>query len=274
MSPENAKKIPPIKFHGFERSIEFTKYKTCGNFILTKNGENLVANYRKVACNKIKDDAPGNHALSLFIPVDELNDIDPYEIGLAKAFDMGFRLRDCTLCSRYKIPTGQNNHIHARSCRFVNRKFTLFDNDGRWYQMENPYICDMPYRCSGFDKSQEATRCHAFLIDKQRISDLVNSLDSMSKLMWVDESLLLHKPIEKDLIPMAKSNDTPNDDNRSPRPTFIELIQQDEPNLVPIEICRRICQYNRWDCGHCLGSKWKDEHNYIRCNSEESKLLV
>jgi len=273
MSPDNAKRIPPIEFHGFDRSTEFTKYKTYGNFMLTKIGDNLVANYREVACNEIKDDTPPNCVFDLLIPVDDLNDIDPYEIGLAKASDMGFNLRDCTLCGRYKIPTNQSNINDSHPCRIGNRTFTLFDNDGRWYKMVNPYICNMPYRCSGFDKSLEAARCHAYCIDKQRISDLVRSLESMSKLMWVDDSQL-HKAIEKDKSPTSVSNDTTIFKKKSTRSASIEIIQQGELILVPIESCRHSCQYNRWDCGHCLGSKKKEEHNYIICNREESKLLV
>ena len=119
------------------------------------------------------------------------------------------------------------------------------DNNGRKQQIPNPYICWLPYRCNGFDKSQEAAGCHAFYIDKKRISNIVRSFESKTKLMWIDD-----EAIEKD------------------------KIEQDAPVLVSIESCRHICQYNRWDCGHCLGSKKKEEHNYIICNSKESKLLM
>ena len=254
MSPENARRIPPIKFYGFDQSIEFTKYKTYGNFMLTKIGDNLVANYKEVTCDEIKDDTPQNLVFNLLIPIDELKEIDPYEIGLAKAFDMGFRLRDCTLCSRYKIPVGQNNRIDARSCRFGNKTYTFIDNNGREQQIHNPYICWLPYRGNGFDKSQEAARCHAFYIDRQRISNIVKSLENMSKLMWIDESLLPAKPIEQ---PIAKSN---------PQISIIDSkLNEAERKLVTAQECFS-CPIYRDCCGHCLGAEYKNGRRYVVCD--------
>ena len=252
MQSENQKTLPPIVFYGFKRDVPFTDYKQYFNFVLTKqeNGE-LTADCSVVACKEVESFAHENRALSLFVPKDELKDIDIYEIGMAKAQDSGLKVRDCSLCRLYKIHTWQDNRIDSRSCRLVNVTWSYKDNSGCEQHIQNPYICWMPYRCKGFDKSKQATGCRTYSLDKQRISELVCSLEKMHKLFWIDESLLPPKT-------------TPQ------QPVSNPIVYEPAHKLLTPHECFS-CPIYRPQCGHCLGAEEKDGHRYVVCDYQRPK---
>lgn len=194
MQPETIRNIAPIKFYGFDKDIPFKKYLHFGNFLLTKKDNRLVADCRAIACNEVSIFAPPNRAFSLSIPLNDLKDIDIYELGMAKAQKLGFSVRDCSLCARYKIPTMQKDRIDARSCRLLNVTYSFKDKEGNDKHIQNPYVFWLPPRCNNFDKSMQAIGCRDFYIDSRRISSLVHYLDNIPKLMWTDERLLPIKP--------------------------------------------------------------------------------
>lgn len=140
MQPENRNVLPPIVFYGFKRDVPFNDYKQYHNFLLTKHESELTADCRTVACIEMKSFAPENRALSLSVPKDELNDIDIYEMGMAKAQTLGLKVRDCSLCGRYKIPYWTGKGIDPYSCHLVNSVLTTKDNQGRDIHIRNPYI--------------------------------------------------------------------------------------------------------------------------------------
>ena len=113
MQSENRKALAPIVFYGFKHDVPFNAYKQYLNFTLTKQENELIADCRAVACKKAESLATENRAFSLSIPADEMKDIDIYEMGMAKAQDLGLKVRDCTLCGRYKIPYWNGNDINA-----------------------------------------------------------------------------------------------------------------------------------------------------------------
>ena len=196
MQSKNKSALPPIVFYGFERDIPFNSYVNYGNFLLTKKGNKLIADYRVIVCKDVDGYAPENSVFSLSVPMGEIKDIDFYEMGMAKAQSMGLRVRDCSLCAYYKIPTWNGNGIDSRSCHLVNEILTTKDNQGRDRHIHNPYIFQIPYRCNGFDKSEYAAGCRDYSLDRQRIQNLVRSLKSMSNLLWVDESFLPQKEVK------------------------------------------------------------------------------
>jgi hypothetical protein len=154
MQSENKNAIPPIAFYGFKRDVPFNSYVNFENFLLTKKDNELVADSRVIVCKEVDGFAPKNRAFSLSVPLDEIKDIDIYEIGMAKALSIGLKVRDCSLCARYKIPSWQSNLIDSRSCRLVNVVWNYKDNQEHDKKIQNPYVCWMPYRCNGFDKSK------------------------------------------------------------------------------------------------------------------------
>ncbi len=194
MQSENKKSLPPIVFYGFKRDVPFNSYVNYGNFLLTKKENELIADCRAIACKDVEEFAPENRAFSLSVPLDEMKDIDIYEMGMAKALELGLKVKDCSLCGLYKIHYWNGNSIDSRSCHILNGTLTTKDNQGREIFLRNPYIFQMPYRCKGFDKSKQAAGCRTYSLDRQRISSLVRSLEKMNNLLWVDESLLSPKP--------------------------------------------------------------------------------
>ena len=194
MQPETIRNTAPIKFYGFDKEIPFNKYLHFGNFLLTMKDSRLVADCRAITCNEVSNFASPNRVFSLSIPIDELKDIDLYELGMAKAQKLGFSVRDCSLCARYKIPTMQKDRIDARSCRLLNVTYSFKDKEGNDKHIQNPYVSWLPPRCNNFDKSMQAIGCRDYYIDSRRISSLVHYLDNIPKLMWTDERLLPIKP--------------------------------------------------------------------------------
>lgn len=193
LQPENKPNVPPIKFYGFKRDGDFDNYTSLQNFSLAKKENSLYADCKTNACNEIKEFTPENCAFSLFVASKELKDIDIYELGMAKAHDLGLRVRDCTLCNQYLQPFLRVGLISTFPCRLINKTLTYKDTNGKDINIENPYIYKMPYRCDGFDKSQQAAGCRRFSLDKQRISKLVRYVENKHHMMWVDESLLPSK---------------------------------------------------------------------------------
>ena len=258
MQSENKNALPPIAFYGFKREVPFNNYVNYGNFLLTKKDNELVADCRAIVCKEVDGFAPEDRAFSLSVPLDEIKNIDIYELGMAKAQSMGMKVRDCSLCARYKIPTWQSNRIDGRSCRLVNVVWNFKDNDGHEKKIQNPYVCWMPYRCNGFDKSKQANGCRTYSLDRQRISNLVRSLEQTKNLLWVDESLLppKPKPIEKPkLVERAEE---------VPLPSNPKTYEQGRKLLTPQECFS--CPIYRPQCGHCLGAEMKDGRRYVVCD--------
>ena len=277
MQNENKKALPPIVFYGFKHEVPFNSYVNYGNFLLTKKENELIADCRAIVCKDVEKFAPENRVFSLSVPMDELKAIDIYEMGMAKAHSMELIVRDCSLCARYKIPTWQNNQIDGRSCRLVNVVWNFKDNEGHEKKIQNPYVCWMPYRCNGFDKSKQAAGCRTYSLDRQRISYWVRSLEKMNKLLWVDESLLpLTEVKTKDLL-LSQSDVEPirKEIKQDTSPTEVvpqRKEEEEEANLVLLDDCRHICKKNRWDCGYCQGSSIKAGKYYIVC--KDNNLFV
>lgn len=257
MQLENRNALPPIIFYGFKRDVPFVDYKQYGNFTLTKQENEFIADCRAVVCKEVESFASENRALSLSIPMDELNGIDIYEMGMAKAQDLGLKVRDCSLCGRYKIATFQDNRIDSRSCRLINVTWNFKDNSGREQHIQNPYICWMPYRCNGFDKSKQAAGCKKYLLDKQRISKLVRSLEKMHKLLWIDESLLPSKP-------------KPVKQLESQQPVINPAVYEPFRKLLTTQECFS-CPIYRPQCGHYIGDEMKNGYRFVVCDYQRPK---
>ena len=244
MKTDGKPQIPPIKFYNFKHSTDFADYIKCGNFLLTKKENGLYADCKIIACNEIKDNITEDCAFSLLIPIEELKEkdgyLDFYEIGMAIAYDLGLKVRDCTLCYEYKRPMQLNS-----SCRLF-MTYTYKDQNGGEKQIKFPYIFQLPYRCNGFDKSQQAIGCRKYSLDRYRILELVSMLKNMRHHMWVDNNLLPSKPIEKTAP--------------SPAPQ-----KKEEPRLLTPKECFD-CPIYRDRCGHCLGAKNKEGKRYVVCD--------
>lgn len=263
MQSENKKALPPIVFYGFRRDVPFNSYVNYGNFLLTKKENELIADCRAIACKDFEGFAPKDRVFSLSVPLDEIKNIDIYELGMAKAQSLGLKVRDCSLCAHYKIPTWQNNRIDGRSCRLVNVVWNFKNNDGQEKKIQNPYVCWMPYRCNGFDKSKQANGCRNYSLDRQRITNLVRSLDKTNKLLWVDESLLLPKPKPLEKPKPFETTEEP------PLPTNPKTYEQGRKLLTPRECFS--CPIYRPQCGHCLGAEMKDGRRYVICNYQRPR---
>ncbi|MBR5037512.1 MAG: hypothetical protein IKX65_02190 [Prevotella sp.] len=247
LEPENKPQVPPIKFYGFIRSDDFDKYTNLHKFTLTKKEDSLYADCKTIACNEINDHNPEDCAFSLSIPSNELKDIDIYEMGIAKALDLGLIVRDCTLCNKYIQTIRRGDQMLTYTCALINKKLTYTDIDGKIIkEEENPSICHIPYRCDGFDKSQQAVGCRKYSLDKQRFSKTVRLIEKKNHLLWVDESLLPTKPIEQKTI------------------TPVPELEQNVRLLTPQECFS--CPIYRPRCGHCLGAKMKDGRRYVICD--------
>lgn len=256
MQSENRIALPPIVFYGFKRDVHFNDYKQYGNFTLTKQGNELIADCRAVVCKEVESFAPENRVVfSLSVPIDEMKDIDIYEMGMAKAQDLGIKVRDCSICGRYKIPIWQDNRIDSRSCRLFNVTWNFKDNTGCEQHIQNPYICWMPYRCNGFDKSKHAAGCRYYSLDRQRISSLVRSLEKKYNILWVDESLLPPKSVS----PLEQKQQVIN-------PIVYEPVRK---LLTPQECFS--CPIYRPQCGHCLGAEEKEGRRYVVCDYQRPK---
>lgn len=270
MHSESRNTLPPIVFYGFKREVPFSDYRQCFNFTLTKQENELIADCRAVSCKEVESFATENRALSLSVSEDDMHGIDIYEMGMAIALILGLKVRDCTLCGQYKIPYWNGNGIDSRSCHLVNGVLTTKDNQGRDRHIRNPYIFQMPYRCNGFDKSKQATGCRSYSLDRQRISNLVHSLEKMHKLLWVDESLLPTKLKTKakprpivNSIPIEKSKQIIQEE-QTPS-TVNPIVYEPGRKLLTTQVCYS-CPIYRPECEHFLGAEEKDGRRYIVCD--------
>lgn len=268
MQSENNKTMPPIVFYGFERDVPFNSYVNYRNFLLTKKDNELIANCRAIACKDVEEFAPENRAFSLSVPLVELNEIDLYELGMAKAMELGLKVRDCSLCRHYKIPTWQSNKIDRHSCKLINVVWSIKDNEGHEKKIQDPYVCWLPYRCDGFDKSKRAAGCRTYSLDRQRISTLVRSLEKMNKLLWADDSFLPTKEVTTKKILKPQPQDESKGKNIEKESIPIDVVpqrKQEVASLVLLDDCRHICKRNRWDCGYCLRIVKKADKYYVDC---------
>ena len=251
MQNEDKNALPPIVFYGFKREISFNSYVNYGNFLLTKKDNDLIADCRAIVCKEVDGYASENRAFSLSVPLDEIKDIDIYEMGMAKAQSLGLKVRDCSICNLYKQPVRRSLYYISHPCRLNNVTYTYKDDKGIDRQIQNPYIYQMPYRCNGFDKAKLAQGCQRFTLDRQRILNLVRSLEKTNKLLWVDESLFppKPKPIERPQ-PVEKVE-------ASTLHTNPKTYEQVRKLLTPQECFS--CPIYRPQCGHCLGAEMKDD---------------
>lgn len=265
MHPENQKDTPPIYFHGFQRDAPFNDFIKVVQLLLTKKDTELIADCRIVECKDAEKDISENHFFSISVPLKELKGEDLYEIGMAKAFDLGINVRDCTLCKRYKIPTKQENMIHSRSCRLINSIYNYKDNKGKEIPIHNPYVCWLPYKCllnknQIWDKSKQAISCRTFSIDKERISNLVSLLNSKIHYLWVDTTL---RPAKSEIISSSFNTQVEEkklpDDSKTHKP--IRKL------LAPHECS--YCPNQRINCSHCLGSEFIDGQPFFICDYQE-----
>lgn len=263
MQSENKNTLPPVVFYGFKRDVPFSNYVNYGNFLLTKKENELVADCRAIACKELDGFAPEDRAFSLSVPLDEIKNIDIYEMGMAKAQSMGMKVRDCSLCNQYKQPIRRSWYYISHPCRLDNVTYTYKDDKGIDRQIQNPYICQMPYRCNGFDKAKMAMGCQRFTLDRQRIQNLVQTLEKTNKILWVDESLLppKPKPIEKPK-PVEKAEETLLQANP-------KTYEQGRKLLTPQECFS--CPIYRPQCGHCLGAEMKEGRRYVVCDYQRPK---
>ena len=277
MQSENRNTLPPIVFYGFNRNISFNDYKQYFNFTLNKQENELIADCRAVACKEVESFAPENRAFSLSVPFDELNGIDIYEMGMAKAQDLGLKVRDCSICNHYKQPIRRSFYYISHPCR-LNVPYTFIDANGNDRKIENPYIFQLPYRFNGFDKAKMAAGCRKYSLDKPRISKLVRSLDIMHKILWVDESLLPPKPKPVEQRPPVKRViEKPQPPKPEPSQVLEEATSEEEfepintktyekgKKLLTFEECSS-CPIYRPQCGHCLGAEEKDGRRYVVCD--------
>ena len=265
MQSEKRKTLPPIVFYGFKRDVPFNDYKQYLNFTLTKQENELIADCSAIVCKEVESFAPENRAFSLSVPVDEMNDINIYEMGMAKAQDTGLKVRDCSICKIYKQPFRRTLYNFSYPCRLNNVTYTYKDVNGNERQIHNPYVFQMPYRCNGFDKSKQAAGCRTYSLDKQRIINLVHSLEKMHKLLWVDESLLppKPKPIEK-----SKSVNQPEPQ----QPVSNPIVDEPVHKLLTPQECFSCHLYKPlYDCGHCYGAEEKDGRRYVVCDYQSPK---
>lgn len=172
LKPENAPKVPQIKFYGFEETESPTIFPQLGNYTLIKENGKYQVSCRLQNCVDIGKNISDNTVLSISAPLDKLKNIDLYELGTAFAFKNGVPLRDCTLCAKYKIQFGSTDQIDARSCRLLNATYHNKKSNQYEYRIDNPYVFQLPYQCEGFDKSKLAHECGGFIVDAKRIDEL------------------------------------------------------------------------------------------------------
>lgn len=263
MQSENKKALPPIVFYGFKRDVPFNNYVIYGNFLLTKKENELIADCRAVACKDVEGFLPENGAFCLSVPLEELKNIDIYEMGMAKAQFMGLKMKDCSICNQYKQPLRRSWCYTTHPCRLNNVTYNYKDEKGNVRQIHNPYICQMPYRCNGFDKAKMAMGCQRFTLDRQRISKLVKLFERKTKLLWVDETLLPPnpQPTEKPK-PFEEAKETPLSTNPQSYEQGLKLLTPQECFSCPIY---------RPQCGHCLGAEMKDGRRYVVCDYQRPR---
>ena len=260
MQSENKIALPPIVFYGFKRKVPFNNYLNYGNFLLTKKDNELIADCRAIACKDIENFVPENRAFSLSVPLELLKGIDIYELGMAKALSMGLKMKDCSICNQYKRSFGRTSYYTTHPCRLNNVTYTYKDEKGFDWQIQNPYICQMPYRWNGFDKAKMAMSCQQFTLDRQRISEIVRLLEQKTKLLWIDESLLSSKP-----KPVEKAGE-------HSFPTNPKIYEQGRKLLTEHECLS--CPIYRPTCGHRLGIEMKDGSKHVICDYQRPQSMI
>jgi hypothetical protein len=193
MSIENAPKTPPIRFYGFKKIEECSIYKTYGNFSLFEDSGNYFGICRKCSCRDLKEMVTEKTALSISIPIEEIDSLDLYELGMAISYKDGFSLRDCSLCCYYRIPSRNGKGIDIRSCRLPNSVLNYKDGNGNGQKLFKPYVFQLPSHCNGFDKSYQAQNCKDFLIDNRRIEALVKKIVKLNCCIEYNCSVLPNK---------------------------------------------------------------------------------
>jgi len=260
MQSENRKALAPIYFYGFNRDVPFNDYKQYINYTLIKQENELIADCRAIACKDVESFAPENRALSLSVPLDEMKDIDIYEMGMAKAQNFGLKVRDCSICNQYKQPFRRSLYYFSYPCMLNNVTYTYKDANGNERQIHNPYIYQMPYRCNGFDKAKMAAGCNRYSIDRQRISAILQLFEKKPKILWVDESLLPPKP---------KHIEKYNNLSEPQQPVSNPIADEPVRKLLTPQECFSCHLYKPlYECGHCYGAEEKEGRRYVVCDYE------
>ena len=260
MHPENQAVTSPIYFYGFQRDAHFKNYMKVGQFSLTKKNAELFVDCKSIECKDVERNISDRQVLSISIPLKELNGADLYEISMAKAFDWGIKVNDCTLCKRYKILSKQDNKIDTSSCRLINTIYNDKDIKGNNWQIRNPFVCLLPYRCllnknNIWDKSKQAVDCHRYSIDNERISNNVHFFDRLIKHLWVNETLV---PTEKKHV-------------ESPSLIIKDKKDKQVLKLLSPQECFSCDMYNAY-CIHCLGAEEREGHRYVVCDYYKNNI--
>lgn len=178
LKPDNAPKIPPISFYGFEEVELPDKYPQYGNFALIKDGEKYSGSCQLIDCKDVDNRVKDKITLSISLPIDELKDVDLYELGMAISYKNVHHIKDCTLCKYYKIPFGSSDHlVDSRSCRLISSTYNYVDSKGNPNKMQQPYVCQLPWQCENFNKMTQASGCKDYIVDERRINELNNRIN-------------------------------------------------------------------------------------------------
>ncbi len=263
MKSDNQVQIPPIVFYGFKREVKFTNYIDYVNFTLIRKDDGYQGDCRLLKCHEVSNYAPENRVIEFSVPHSETKETDIYEVGMSFAQEYGLKVRDCTLCSRYKIPTREHNRIDARSCRLVNVTWSFKDNEGNVKQIPNPYVCWMPPRCNNFDKSKQAAGCRTYYIDKRRTLYNIQTFKDKLHQFWVDDAIAPQKP---ETPKKLENNSTPT----TKKETVNTKPYESGHKLMTAQECFD-CPIYRDRCGHCLGSEMKDGRRYVVCDYQRPR---
>ena len=99
LSYANAVVPPPIWFHGFEKDSSFDDYVQFACFSLFDNGNGSFSGVSKqVNCIDVNVPTVSNCIQCRFYPLSDISCTDLHELGVAKAYNEGFNVRDCSIC--------------------------------------------------------------------------------------------------------------------------------------------------------------------------------
>lgn len=101
MSYANAIVPPPIWFHGFDKESSFNDYLQFACFYLIKNEDGRFSGVSKqVNCIEIKAIPTSKCVQCYYRPINEISCTDLFELCMAKAYNAGYNVRDCAICTK------------------------------------------------------------------------------------------------------------------------------------------------------------------------------
>ena len=153
-------------------------------------------------------------------------------------------------CNQYKQPIIQGFYYTSHPCRLNNVTYTYKNANGNDRKIHNPYVCQMPYRCNGFDKSKLAAGCRTYTLDRKRISKLLRLLEKKPKILWV---------YSKEIIQEEQTLTAAN-----------PIVYEPGQKLLIPQDCFS-CPIYRFECEHCLGAEEKEGRRYVVCDYQRPK---